>query len=79
MEKHLNPGHNTGPENGPELQCEAWWPAMADGCHVMEAHQVAWPGRRGCPQCARGHHGRSRRGGTSGHGSPMARLVQGRG
>jgi hypothetical protein len=47
------------------------------------AHRAAWPSRSGGPQCARtgatghGHRGRSRRGGTGGHGLPV--LVAGLG
>jgi hypothetical protein len=65
--KPIVPGLNVG-----------WWPTVAVGYHGVVAHWVAWPGRRGGPQCARGvhggatgrgHRGRSRCGGVDGHGS----------
>jgi hypothetical protein len=51
MEKCLNPGHNTGPETGPELQCErggllwqmgatSWRPIRRPGPAVAAAHSA---------------------------------------
>jgi hypothetical protein len=37
-----------------------WWPAVAAGCHGVEAHRAAWPGRRGGPQCTRAARARGR-------------------